>query len=484
MRLQSNNQVRSQIPLWKCIFVVLVLYVLQGVTLGIADVISLYVASNGATWKQQSALTLIMYPFSLKLLWAPLIDVLYIRQLGRRQTWLLPIQIILGIMFIILSFYLEQLLTQLYITNLTIIFFFIILFIATQDICVDGWALTLFTTSNIVWQSISQMIGQPLGLFLGSSVLLTFESANATNKLIRQPFGFTQQPYGLFTLAQFLRFWGIMFLITTCVVTILFRKHHQDSTNNEQQNNHSQLNLLETYLYIIRLFKKRTFHKLLFLIMTPHFGYAATAAMTHLILLNQNILTRETYGLITMPLILIKITVPLLLSRIDRPLVFYGQTYMPRLILGLFVALFIYFASRLQSYSIIFYSLLIILFGLSDAFAYLQGTARGAFFAYITDKRIGSTYLTFLTSLHNLGGSLSGTLVLHTVSWLPKEHAYYIAVGVCFVIGCIWLCFSWKMMYQLQDLPVEHWHLKLHTQQDEEHGEQQYPMITAVNGRV
>ncbi|CAF0837602.1 unnamed protein product [Adineta steineri] len=333
MRLQSNNQVRSQIPLWKCIFVVLVLYVLQGVTLGIADVISLYVASNGATWKQQSALTLIMYPFSLKLLWAPLIDVLYIRQLGRRQTWLLPIQIILGIMFIILSFYLEQLLTQLYITNLTIIFFFIILFIATQDICVDGWALTLFTSSNIVWQSISQMIGQPLGLFLGSSVLLTFESANATNKLIRQPLGFAQQPYGLFTLAQFLRFWGIMFLITTCVVTILFRKHHQDSTNNEQQHNHSQLNLLETYLYIIRLFKRRTFHKLLFLIMTPHFGYAATAAMTHLILLNQNILTRETYGLITMPLILIKITVPLLLSRIDRPLVFYGQTYMPRLIL-------------------------------------------------------------------------------------------------------------------------------------------------------
>ncbi|CAF4358190.1 unnamed protein product, partial [Adineta steineri] len=180
-----------------------------------------------------------------------------------------------------------------------------------------------------------------------------------------------------------------MFLITTCVVTILFRKHHQDSTNNEQQHNHSQLNLLETYLYIVRLFKKRTFRKLIFLIMTPHFGYAATAAMTHLILLNRNILTRETYGLITMPLILIKITVPLLLSRIDRPLVFYGQTYMPRLILGIFVALFIYFASRLQSYSIIFYSLLIILFGLSDAFAYLQGTARGAFFAYITDKRIG-----------------------------------------------------------------------------------------------
>jgi PAT family acetyl-CoA transporter-like MFS transporter 1 len=153
---------------------------------------------------------------------------------------------------------------------------------ATQDICVDGWALTLFGSSNVIWQSISQMIGQPLGGFLGSPVLLTFESANMTNRLIRQPLGIADQPYGLFTLAQFVRFWGILFLITTCALTFLFREQEQ---NNKKKNNDDHLNLLQTYLYSVRLFKKKCFRQLLLILIGPHIGYAATAAMTYVILI-------------------------------------------------------------------------------------------------------------------------------------------------------------------------------------------------------
>ena len=258
---------------------------LQGVTLGITDTVPLYAASYGATWKLQGMLSFVMYPFSLKLFWAPLIDVFYIRQLGHRQTWLLPVQIILGIIFIILSFYLESLLVQLRIVALTIIFFFVIFFIATQDICVDGWALTLFGSSNIVWQSISQTVGQLLGGFIGSSVLLTFESANMTNKLIRQPLGITPQPYGLFTLAQFLRFWGAMFLIATCTIALLFRSRQQDTDNNENNHEPSYLKLIKTYLYAIRLFKKKNFRQFLLILMGPQIGYAATSTMTYVVLI-------------------------------------------------------------------------------------------------------------------------------------------------------------------------------------------------------
>ncbi len=242
----------------------------------------LYLTSFGATWKQLSILSFVMYPFTMKLLWAPLIDVFYIRWLGRRRTWLLPVQLTLGVAFIILSYSLESLLVGLRITELTIIFFFIMFLTATQDICVDGWALTLFGSSNVIWQSISQMIGQPLGGFLGSPVLLTFESANMTNRLIRQPLGIADQPYGLFTLAQFVRFWGILFLITTCALTFLFREQEQ---NNKKKNNDDHLNLLQTYLYSVRLFKKKCFRQLLLILIGPHIGYAATAAMTYVILI-------------------------------------------------------------------------------------------------------------------------------------------------------------------------------------------------------
>jgi cbb3-type cytochrome oxidase subunit 3 len=157
--------------------------------------------------------------------------------------------------------------------------------VATQDICVDGWSLTFFGSANIIWQSISQMIGQPFGGFLGSQILLTFESANMTNRLIRQPFGMADQPYGLFTLAQFLRFWGVIFFITTAAVTFLFREKRQNINNKEKNHPADHFNLLGTYLYIIRLFKKKCFRQLLVILLGSHIGFVATSSMTFVILI-------------------------------------------------------------------------------------------------------------------------------------------------------------------------------------------------------
>ena len=261
------------------------LYILQGVIVGLFQVVWLSLASFGATWKQQGTFSLAFYPFSLKLFWAPLIDVYYIRWLGRRQTWLLPIQVLLGSTLIVISFYLESLLVQLRVTELTIIFLFIIFLTATQDICVDGWALSLFASSNVIWQSTSQMIGQPIGTFIGSQILLTFESANMTNRFIRQPFGIADKPYGLFTLTHFVRFWGMIFLFVTCIVALLFRERPQTSPANESKQAEVKLTLLETYMSIVRLFKKKCFCQATFIIVVSHVAYAATASMTILTLL-------------------------------------------------------------------------------------------------------------------------------------------------------------------------------------------------------
>jgi hypothetical protein len=46
-------------------------------------------------------------------------------------------------------------------------------------------------------------------------------------------------------------------------------------------------------------------------------------------------------------------------------------------------------------------------FGLNDDLSYLQGAARGAFLAYISDTHIGATYYTLLASLNNLGSFVS-----------------------------------------------------------------------------
>ena len=46
---------------------------------------------------QQAQFDVVAYPFSLKLLWAPLVDSLFIAKFGRRKTWLVPTQLLVSI---------------------------------------------------------------------------------------------------------------------------------------------------------------------------------------------------------------------------------------------------------------------------------------------------------------------------------------------------------------------------------------------------
>ena len=51
-------------------------------------------------YKDQALFSLCSWPFSLKLFWAPLVDSLYHPGLGRRKSWLVPVQLLCGAMMI------------------------------------------------------------------------------------------------------------------------------------------------------------------------------------------------------------------------------------------------------------------------------------------------------------------------------------------------------------------------------------------------
>lgn len=44
----------------------------------------------------QALFSLVVWPFSLKLFWAPLVDALYVQRIGRRKSWLVPVQYLMG----------------------------------------------------------------------------------------------------------------------------------------------------------------------------------------------------------------------------------------------------------------------------------------------------------------------------------------------------------------------------------------------------
>lgn len=81
----------------------LLLYVLQGIPLGLAGSIPLILQSSNVSYKDQAMFSFAFWPFSVKLLWAPVVDALYSRRIGRRKSWLVPVQYLIGLFIIVLS---------------------------------------------------------------------------------------------------------------------------------------------------------------------------------------------------------------------------------------------------------------------------------------------------------------------------------------------------------------------------------------------
>ncbi|RWS25285.1 acetyl-coenzyme A transporter 1-like protein, partial [Leptotrombidium deliense] len=59
------------------IFLLVFLYILQGIPLGIMATIPMMLASNHVSYDNQAIFTFARYPYVLKLLWAPIVDSLY-----------------------------------------------------------------------------------------------------------------------------------------------------------------------------------------------------------------------------------------------------------------------------------------------------------------------------------------------------------------------------------------------------------------------
>ena len=81
----------------------LLLYVLQGIPLGMAASIPMILQNKHVSYKQQAMFSFVYWPFSLKLLWAPIVDAAYMENFGRRKTWLVPVQYIIALFMLILS---------------------------------------------------------------------------------------------------------------------------------------------------------------------------------------------------------------------------------------------------------------------------------------------------------------------------------------------------------------------------------------------
>ena len=85
------------------------LYFLQGIPLGLTGSLPFILSSRKVSYADQGTFSFAFWPFSLKLLWAPIVDSVFFKSVGRRKSWLIPIQYLLGVFLIVFASFTREL---------------------------------------------------------------------------------------------------------------------------------------------------------------------------------------------------------------------------------------------------------------------------------------------------------------------------------------------------------------------------------------
>jgi hypothetical protein len=116
----------------------------------------------GVDDQQLGPLEIAILPFSLKLLWAPLVDTYYINRLGRRKTYLLIGLGLVAIFTIGVSFIMNELISHARVAYLGLIGFGMSLILSFSDISADAWVVNYVQPSNTPYAGMVKMMGRIL----------------------------------------------------------------------------------------------------------------------------------------------------------------------------------------------------------------------------------------------------------------------------------------------------------------------------------
>jgi hypothetical protein len=406
----------------QAIILLVILYFLQGIPVGLAFGTMPFLLKARLSYSDIGIFTLATYPYSLKLLWSPIVDSCFVNtwrvpffgfklHLGRRKSWVVPIQLIVGVMLLLLSRHADALLLverpNVYL--ITSLFFVLVLFAATQDIAVDGWALTLLSDENLSYASTAQTVGLNTGYFLSFTVFLAFNSLEFCNKYMRS----VPLDYPILSLSGYLRLSALCFLFVT--TWLLFFKREDVERSGE-----AEMELKSVYDTMKRICRLKHVQTFIIIHIVAKIGFQANDAVTNLKLVEKGFGKEELAlaVLIDFPFQIILGYLAARWSKGDNALRPWLVGYVARLGFAVAsMAIVAGFPSKTADGGIPFsYFLLIAATTVTSSFAStVQFVGISAFHTQIADPVIGGTYMTLLNTVSNLGGTWPRPLVLKAV---------------------------------------------------------------------
>ncbi|EKM60709.1 uncharacterized protein PHACADRAFT_246782 [Phanerochaete carnosa HHB-10118-sp] len=455
-----------------------ILYLIQGFPLGLALGSLPFLLREHLSYSQLAVFSLSSYPYSLKLLWSPIVDSLFFPSVGRRKSWIIPMQLVIGTLMFVISLNAEEFMNNPaeHIYALSAAFTTLVTLSATQDIAVDGWALTLLSQENLPYASTCQTIGLNTGYFASFTVFLALNSESFSQK-----WGIPRLRIG--TYMQFCA--AVSFAVT---VWLLFVTEDKDTDDED-------LSIKSVYTTMWNICKLKHVQILCLLHFFSKIGWAANDAATQLKMVEKG-LGREDLAiavLIDFPFQMLAGWVAGRWSRGDKPLRPWIIAFWPRLLLALVATLTVYWFPK-PPISLGFFVVLVVQTVLSSFAGTVQFGGISAFHTRISDPVVGGTYMTLLATFTNLGGTWPRFFVLKGVDMftvatcqikeqgltvpaaecvsdhgkmactdlggecVTERDGYYIVSAMCLVLGCLSVIFHMiPTARKLQAVPPAKW---------------------------
>lgn len=469
---------------WAAIGLLLVLYTLQGVPLGLAGSIPFLMQEKKVSMVDQSLFSLAKYPFSLKLLWAPLVDSIYIASFGRRKTWIVPAQLAIGALLLWAPFHLDTWLGEgvedatVDVRSLTTLFFVFYFLAATQDIAVDGLALTVLSPRNRELGATCNSIGQSVGAHVAYTGFLVLYSK------------------GIVTLGGFMFFWGVAFLLSTIWVALSKGDEHAPLDGSVRSI------LSSAYAEMLTVLKLPSVRSMALVLLTAKAALGVFDEVSPL-KLGEEGFPKEHLAMIASLMFPVMLLSQLYVSgkyfggSESKPLQLWMSCYPYRLVLGAASAVVVVLVGSFKGdLPMWLYAIVIVASTFGTAFSGAMFVGQMAFYNRVSDPAIGGTYMTMLNTISNLGSAWPATFALYLVGQttitrcVPLEcvdlfpgaskvrniltgrpegdcgcvettivDGYLITCGVSLVMGIAWYLFMSKRVAGLQALPLSAWRI-------------------------
>ena len=240
--------------------------------------------SNTLSYSQFGLFSLAGYPYSLKLFWSPVVDQIYSRRIGRRKSWIIPTQLLVGSLFYVLGQRIDSWIVPgkgVDFWRLNGCFLILVTLCATLDVAVDGWALTILPQNKIHYASTCQSVGINIGLFISFTVFLALSS----EKFCSQFLGLKRDT-GIFTLGSFMKFWAGVYVLAT--LALIFKKEIlPESGNRRRSTGNTFRTIISAYKTLWGIITLPTVRAFALILLSFKFGFSAYDAVAPLKLLEK-----------------------------------------------------------------------------------------------------------------------------------------------------------------------------------------------------